>query len=1266
MIILKHLTIEHFRLLREINLHFPQRGSILIQGPNEAGKSALFESIYFALYGTSLTETQQHGLDDLLLYGAPQASVTLTLSIDTTEMTITRRIERGAGQYVTLRIQKPGLPEAQSISDLTTANERIIAELGDLDSETLRNSCFIEQKGLHRLEELPGSQRETSLRKLLGLAQFQELTEQFKLTPLDTQLLQEATERLKLATTQACIPEVSLHLGQLEENLDAVAVAADLEEINQQELDIAEQEPSLATISTKRAELKSRQQRIFHLKKADSTLSEIITAYDIIAEAQRELPLLDHDIAELERREREELPPLEQRAHELADLTRSFGTLERMSNDLLITVGSIKDLEKEIKYHQNILQDSAELDSQISQADAQVAQARQSFHELEERHRVGRPQLEARLQRLQGLHERLAGLHKAEETYSHHVSQRSLAEKNTTDIAQARQEISHAELELARVEATAQQAQQEADEQETHWQQLHIRQQLQEWQRRKGLVQGLAEAEQQVRTAHQQQEKLNTEELAVKQTVTYWFMCMVGTGAVGIILGIVVLFLALQQPIFAAVLGLLALAALAAASYSIQKYNRARSASLLAHQQVQEAMSQVSTKVVAREAALRTLGNRDALAEVEHELRALGGTVPQSREEAQQLIQRIPANGTSLADAQQHVTELRNIARIAHNQVNIAMEAVAAQRKTLSRLEEQRQSEGWDDLENTIRLDRVAIEDWQHTIAALAGQEGLPIPNFASTVTGNLGTTTADFAAAVTAAITATEDEIAALDGNRNLAAELESQIKRYQETLEALLALRHQITERRERYQLQNPPQQLERAREQQEALRTALQSLQDSLRQRVKSLGISFGQAAISNAEAIVRKQLEALHISLGRRLDLQSRRSSYATRLKESQETLSDHYNRLAKFSASLGSWIVPPNPLASALTTLRVRCQQEIHEANESAILAELEKLQIQERASQAKIALCRQEITEAQERIAAMLVQRNRPLSKEFTSTAIVAIWPLVGAYTPANRPHLEAERQTVEQELQQLEQQELTLSTQLHTNNDTLDVEQARLRLEHQERSYQTKQHSNRLLQATCERLLHKILPRTEYYMQHILPLLTSGRYHDVHLSTAEEEGTASGGPFHVLVWDAAAAEYVPTSALSGGAADQLSLALRLAFAIAAQPRDLRTAPGFVFLDEPLSSFDSTRTQSLVNVVTGTLLSQHFEQILLVSHSSAFDPTMFPYHLYLDNGTIVESNLPIVPPTQNIPSNDESLASTPDNVVNVAVAAEPESIAVES
>ena len=204
------------------------------------------------------------------------------------------------------------------------------------------------------------------------------------------------------------------------------------------------------------------------------------------------------------------------------------------------------------------------------------------------------------------------------------------------------------------------------------------------------------------------------------------------------------------------------------------------------------------------------------------------------------------------------------------------------------------------------------------------------------------------------------------------------------------------------------------------------------------------------------------------------------------------------------------------------------------------------------------------------------------------------------------------------------------MSTQLQTGSISLDLEQARTLLQQQERSYQTKKWGNQLVQAVNERLMHKMMPRIAYYMQQILPLLTSGRYHDIHLTNQAEEGSSSGGPLQLRVWDTAAGGYVPKSAFSGGAADQLSLALRLAFAIAVLPRELHATPGFVLLDEPLISFDRDRVQALVDVFTGPILSQHFEQVMLISHSSAFDAAMFPYHVFMDNGLVVQSNLPLV------------------------------------
>lgn len=276
MIILKHLTVERFRLLRNVNLHFPQRGSILIQGPNEAGKSALLESIYFALYGEPLISGRKiRSLDDLILYGAANATVTLTFSVSTTELVVTRTLERGQGQKISLQVSRSGMPPEEPITSLAEANQYIISELSYMDGETLRNSCLVEQKGLDRLETIPASEREATIRKLLGLEQLSRLSDRFTPSPADGQLLQEADDHLRLAEIQQRIPAISKQLEEIETALDAVSVREKLEEISQQEADISEQEQVLADIKKRRLELKGKLGRAQHLRKADATLTEI-------------------------------------------------------------------------------------------------------------------------------------------------------------------------------------------------------------------------------------------------------------------------------------------------------------------------------------------------------------------------------------------------------------------------------------------------------------------------------------------------------------------------------------------------------------------------------------------------------------------------------------------------------------------------------------------------------------------------------------------------------------------------------------------------------------------------------------------------------------------------------------------------------------------------------------------------------------------------------------------------------------------------------
>ena len=1279
MIILKHVTVERFRLLRHMDLHFPQRGSILIQGPNESGKSALLESIYFALYGESLLFDQdKRSLDDLISYGASAATVTLTLTVNNIELTICRVIERGKGQRVTLRVLHQENAEEELITRLGAANERIISELGRMDGSALRNSSLIEQKGLDRLERLRGTERETTVRKLLGLERLSRIGEQFKVTPHDERLMEDTTQRLHLAEIQGRIPVVSRQLDTLETALDVVAVAEDLTEISIQEADIAEQELALEHIQTHRAELKSWQGRIQQLKRADATLGEIITSYDEMAEARRELPLIERQIDELERREQEELPMLEKRVNELVELTKSFGTLQRMSNDLLTAVDTIKDLEQELKHQDEVEGDLKGIDVEVEHARSHVAQAQKALSELEDRQREGRPMLEARLGSMQMLARRLVELRRLEEQYVAHIADKKRVDDSEAQLRQVQRDLYDTEQELTLVENEAKQVQQQAEVLEKRGRQLSVRRQLEEWQRLKGLSQGLQDAEQHVRAAHDQQARLTTVALEARRNTTR-FMGFVIACAVLCILcagGAIVEFVT-GTPIIGAVFGIAALMLGAAAGLSFQNYTKARSEEQVIDRQVQEAGSRVRMMVAARETASRMGGSRESLERVERELRDLTGTVPHTIEEAHTLLQQTqPQEGESIANLQDQIKEKRDEANSARNQVNVTMEAVANLRKQRTQLEEQQKHRGI--LDEQLREDQMALGRMHQEITMLAGQEGLPQSSinerlqqepvfdaYASIpitpVLWNREENTSgipDLEILVESTIKATEHEIASLDGKTDLVTELTNQVKIHQNALDVMLTRKHIVEERNARYQTNSPMQQIERAHEQQNALRSALQSLQESLRQRVKPLGVVFGQTAITNAEASARKKLEELHVVLGNKFALQTQQTAYTTLLKERQESLAEHYKQLAKLSNSLGSWIVPPNPFAEALVALRTRCQKELQEANEAAIVKELENLLAQEGASNAKVALCQQEIEAAQERIATMLVRRKRSIVQHYTFTDIVAVWPLLADYGPQDRSRLEQEREIAERELEGTEQEELALGTHLQTGGVTLDLALARSRMEQQERSYQVKKHSGLLIKAVHDRLMHKIVPRTEYYMQHILPLLTSGRYHDVRVSTFGEEGTLSGGPLQLKVWDSGAGEYVFKSALSGGASDQLSLALRLAFALATLPKDVGASPGFLFLDEPLSSFDRGRTKALMDVVNGDILSQHFEQVLLISHSSAFDPALFPYHIYMDNGRIVESNLPVVeapePVVMDIENDDEDMQD--DMTVRIPVA----------
>ncbi len=209
-----------------------------------------------------------------------------------------------------------------------------------------------------------------------------------------------------------------------------------------------------------------------------------------------------------------------------------------------------------------------------------------------------------------------------------------------------------------------------------------------------------------------------------------------------------------------------------------------------------------------------------------------------------------------------------------------------------------------------------------------------------------------------------------------------------------------------------------------------------------------------------------------------------------------------------------------------------------------------------------------------------------------------------------------------------MRQQERQLTAELQHPGTPLSIEECQQKVVELVEEREICGWATRLLRETHDRIARRVLPITERNMQPLLQQLTGGRYRDVRLTPEDTDGQPGEMDYRIRVWDPAAGRYIAKNLFSGGTRDQCSLALRLAFALATLPQELGVAPGFIFLDEPLSAFDSLRAQALVELITTGTIAQQFNQVILISHQHAFDREAFHYHVRMDAGQIIESDLP--------------------------------------
>ena len=1007
MILLKRLQVRALKQLRDIDIHFPRRGSILVEGQNEAGKSTLFEAVYFALYGSALTgEDTRATLDDLIPHGLSAAHVALTIVIGDAELAIRRVVQRRPGRRATqeseLRVRRPGLA-LESIHATRAVNDRILDELHGLDGDTLRNSCFMEQKALDRLESLSRREREAAVARLLGIERLQRVERD----------LQEVT-------------------NQLEQQADLRRATLDVAVARRTASDAEEQERRLAA------------------RLAAVRVLALIERRDTHASQQQ-------DDAERDARLEDEWNELEarlDRIRSLQEVETELASVARLLDEMQSVSARMIEVERRFESQSHVI--TVEL-PQVRQRIADLTRAEHDMSTLSDLHRQ---------------HAALAEALRAE------AAARSL----WPSLQSAQSSVNALEVRVARCELR---------DAVTRWLQVNELHAL--------ASDGAQRAETLARQALAAERERRVARSRLRVTA--------GLAALAVLATAIEVWAGLSWPILWYAAGITLLAAvilLARVPGGRKRLACAERACTTLHTERTELR-------IRREAASELLNKPDTLLEIENDLRALHVAVPQSRTDALELLaSTTESESVSIRQLQAQLDEARRAC--------------------------DRQSAAFEAAESVLRAALAMVtgdassEDLMDRLASVSEEEAR---------------LTASLRELLTAAKVA--EDVAAIAAARGSAerqqTDLTAQVADYQSLCDSMAALRTQVTT----------------------ASADAEARLLQMSRQAVQ-LGLAVHAEPIHDD---IRLQIVSHHADLSRAV----------------RDTL---------YELDEKGTLVSRSVLAERMQALRARG---------------------------AEVRLTRDEVVS---RMRAALSDYDVACTGEESFVMLAERWPVLHEARHDTEASLEEAWRGADREAHHLRAQAVDLAERLQLSDAHLDETEIRVALSESERTLRHHVLALEMAQAVRARIVQRVMPETAIHMRTLLPELTAFRYRDVRLQTDQTENA----DLHVQVWDQVAGRYLAKNIFSGGTRDQVSLALRLSFALATLPIERGVIPGFIFLDEPLSSFDEERTKALVAVLTRGTIARHFPQVVLISHSQSFDTTSVRYHVRMADGRVVESNLP--------------------------------------
>jgi len=169
------LDVRNFKKLRfDSSIDFSD-GITLIAGLNESGKSSMLDAILYALFGRVIRPLKAKN-EDLISYGATEATITLECEIADRRFRVTRHLYKSKPTRATLdEITAKGavLPVAAGQEKV---NDEVVNLLGGITYPEIISSTVVAQKELDKLIELNRDDRRKVINAFLNLDSFNTVT----------------------------------------------------------------------------------------------------------------------------------------------------------------------------------------------------------------------------------------------------------------------------------------------------------------------------------------------------------------------------------------------------------------------------------------------------------------------------------------------------------------------------------------------------------------------------------------------------------------------------------------------------------------------------------------------------------------------------------------------------------------------------------------------------------------------------------------------------------------------------------------------------------------------------------------------------------------------------------------------------------------------------------------------------------------------------------------------------------------------------------